>query len=366
MKENKEKKTGKRILPFLFGGGLGAVMGFVAAYVSDVYLTGIIGICVMVIALILSFVVHILLHEGGHLVFGLLSGYQFVSFRILDIIWVKQGEKIVRRKFAIPGTAGQCLLDPPEPDKSGAYPSVLYNLGGGLSNLFWSGLALLLLLLAEQVMIKISLIAFACIGVYLGITNLLPLKIGGIANDGHNIREFRRNRESAQALWLQMRVNKLQQTDGLRLCEMPEAYFAVGEENALGEPLMDAIRVMKFQRLLDEQHFEEAEDYGKKLKASKELLSVYRNIVCVELLYLELIGSCRKEEIEALYNKELKKYLKMVKDYPSTHRVLYAYADRFAKDEAMAGKERKAFEKALATYPTPGEIRTEKILMEVI
>ena len=95
------------------------------------------GIAVMVLSVFISFFLHIILHEGGHLVCGLLSGYRFVSYRAGSIIWVKQGKQIVRKKFSIPGTGGQCLLDPPEPEEDGSFPSLLYNLGGGLSNLLF-------------------------------------------------------------------------------------------------------------------------------------------------------------------------------------------------------------------------------------
>ena len=45
-------------------------------------------------SLILSFYLHIILHEGGHLVAGLASGYKFVSFRIGSVLWIKiQGDR---------------------------------------------------------------------------------------------------------------------------------------------------------------------------------------------------------------------------------------------------------------------------------
>ena len=34
------------------------------------------------IVLVVSYFLHIIIHESGHLLFGLFSGYQFVSFRV--------------------------------------------------------------------------------------------------------------------------------------------------------------------------------------------------------------------------------------------------------------------------------------------
>jgi len=377
------KTKRKRLKKFLTGFMLpllaGAALGFAAAYLGFEVFGGFKDVLVLLVALVLSFLVHMVLHEGGHLVCGLLSGYKFVSFRAGSFIWVKQEGRIVLKRFTIPGTGGQCLLDPPEPDESGRYPSVLYNLGGGLSNLLWSFLALAVLgLFPGGTIAKCVLIAFALAGIYLGVTNLVPLKAGGIANDGYNLRSFLKNPESGRALWLQLRINKLEQSDGLRLCEIPEEYFhlskddgaaqALAPEEAAGDddPLKDAVLLLYFQRLLDQKRFEEAALYGERLAKKKGLLPIYRNMVDVERLFLELIGPCRREEVERLYTKPLQKYLKMVKGYPSTHRMLCAYGARFAHDEAMAEREREAFEKVIKTYPTPGEIRTEKELMEVI
>ena len=142
--------------------------------------------------------------------------------------------------------------------------------------------------------------------------NLIPLKIGGIANDGYNIRTFRADRESAWAFWVRLELINCKETDGMRLSEMPEEYFAVPEDVAapkagqedvaggtpaekdtdgtgkeargtdslkVGNPLVDAARILKLQRMIDEKHFEEADLYGRQLLKSQKLLGLYRNMI---------------------------------------------------------------------------------------
>ena len=43
----------------------------------------------------------IIIHELGHLIFGLLSGYKFSSFRIGNIMLVKTGGKLKFKKLTI-------------------------------------------------------------------------------------------------------------------------------------------------------------------------------------------------------------------------------------------------------------------------
>ncbi len=368
MKKQKKKKNKLKwqdMIPYVIGAVLGGVLGYCG--VGEILDGDGLSFLLAILCFVLIYYVLIITHEAGHLVCGLLSGYRFVSFRIGSIIFVKQGNRIVCKKFNIPGTAGQCLLDPPDKDEHGDYPAILYNLGGGLSNLIFAGAGLIgMIFCPADSFVRMICLMTGLLGLYLAATNLFPLKMGGVANDGYNIKTFKKDRASADAFWVQMRINKLQQTDGMRLSEIPEEYFKVPEGDFSGNPLVEAIDVMHMQRLLDQGRFEEARESGEKLLRSGKLLAFYKSFVQMELLFLELIGPCRAEEVDRLYDSQMKKFMKTIKGYPNTQRVLYAYAVRFSKEEAAAKKAKANFEKVLKVYPTQGDIRAEEKLMEVI
>ena len=67
-----------------------------------------------IVFMIFSTFLQIILHEGGHLVCGLLTGYRFVSFRIFNQTLIRQDGRMRIKRFNIAGTGGQCLLVPPE------------------------------------------------------------------------------------------------------------------------------------------------------------------------------------------------------------------------------------------------------------
>lgn len=351
------------ILPMIIGGVCGAAgAAFGVSLLPEI--DGGKGLILIGLSLIFSIYFHIIVHEGGHLVCGLLSGYKFVSFRVGSRMLMKSNGKYMVKKFNIPGTGGQCLLDPPG-DKPDHYPMKLYNLGGGLSNFFFSSIATVITINTESIAVKEVLIPFIILGVALGATNLIPMKVSGIANDGYNILSLDKDTAGRKAFWQQMRVNRLS-TDGVRLKDMDEELFDLASSETEGNPLIDQVKLFWMQRLVDEKRFEEARDYGRKLIHAKDSIQIFKLMVGVELLYLELIGDCDTATVNALYRKDIQKWMKSVKGYPSTHRVLYAYATRFAHDEKMAAKAAADFAKVCRTYPMLGEIETEKELFEEI
>ena len=81
-----------------------------------------------IFTLYFAFIIQVIIHESGHLIFGLISGYEFISFRVGSITIVKDEGKFKIKKFNIKGTGGQCLLMP----KTNNYEELnylLYNLG---------------------------------------------------------------------------------------------------------------------------------------------------------------------------------------------------------------------------------------------
>ena len=68
----------------------------------------------MLIAVMIAFILSVVLHEGGHLVAGLLTGYRFVSFRFLSCTLIRKGGRLQWRNFELAGTGGQCLMAPPD------------------------------------------------------------------------------------------------------------------------------------------------------------------------------------------------------------------------------------------------------------
>ena len=184
MKENKFKENLIKIcvfifymIPFLL---IGLYLGFVTAEITKNDSKAIFIIAVLYIMSLLIFMFHVIIHEAGHLVFGLLSGYEFVSFRIGSLTLIKENGKFRIKKFSIPGTAGQCLMMPPE-GKEYDCPYFLYNLGGILTNAIFSIIFLIICLtFTLPKFVEIFFMLIVIIGFSLVLTNGIPFNLGSI------------------------------------------------------------------------------------------------------------------------------------------------------------------------------------------
>ena len=136
------------------------------------------------VGLLLGFFLSIAAHEAGHLVFGLMTGYGFVSYRVGSLTIVRSDSKLKIRRMKLAGTGGQCLMSPPEM-KDGKYPFVLYQLGGAIFNLVFSAvfIAVAFAVSGPQAL-RVILADIGLINLATALTNGIPLRLGAVDNDG--------------------------------------------------------------------------------------------------------------------------------------------------------------------------------------
>lgn len=212
---------------------------------SDVKLLEMAGVILFsVLSFLLALLLHVIFHEGGHLLAGLLTGYKFISFRIFNITFINSGGKIAIKRFKIAGTGGQCLLSPPEKPVE-EVNATWYNAGGFLANLLLSGAALYIFFLFTAPFAKIFLLIFALTGIFFAILNGIPFKVGGMPNDGYNMKMLRNNPESRRAMCIQLKVNALVQ-EGMRPNLMPAEWFKTPED----ESILDSIKSHRKEYLM--------------------------------------------------------------------------------------------------------------------
>ena len=371
-KEKKKSKIGSHLASISFFTLMGMVLGFAMISFLEWQLPeGIESsekayrICAMLVFLYLSWFIHIVIHESGHLIGGLLSGYTFSSFRIGSFMLLKENGKLVSKRLKIAGTGGQCLMAPPEM-VDGKFPVVLYNMGGSVMNLLVSLLFVPVLIAAPKGgFLALFIFLMIGMGIISGLGNGIPLHTKTVDNDGYNAISLGKSKEAMRAFWLQMKMNE-QLSKGLRLKDMPDEWFQMPSDEAMKNNLVAAIGVIVCNRLMDQHRFEEADaQMAHILSIESGMIGLHRNLVICDRIYHELIHENRPDVVASFYTKEQQKFMKAMRTFPSVIRTEYAYALLIEKDQGKATKAMEAFEKVAKTYPYPNDINSERELIQI-
>ncbi|MBP3672093.1 MAG: hypothetical protein J6J06_09060 [Bacteroidaceae bacterium] len=322
-------------------------------------------ILISILSLLFSFTLHLLLHEGGHCVAGLLSGYRFVSFRIGNITLLRTNNKLRIKRFSLEGTAGQCLMMPPQKPIDDI-PTVLYNLGGVLFNIIFSIIGIIIFILTTSASVASCSIIFAMIGILLALINGIPMKVGGVSNDGNNVLYLNKDTKAKEAFVYQLITNALVQ-DGTRPAELPDEYLSFDTDFDYKDPLAVNWLILSASVLIDRQEYDRAYtllDHA--MQHSKEIMQLFVYEIACELVFTALITG-HIEQAKELYNKDLARYIEQHKNVMSVkQRISCAIALYIDKDAEKAQQIYREVCDRRDSYLMQGEVKMDLALMEEI
>lgn len=371
-KKTKKKIKWQQYVGMVFMLLVGAVCGFgimrymeASGTIDKPFGEYMIYLLLLLIGLYAAMFLQTILHEAGHLIFGLLSGYTFSSFRIASFMWVKLDGKIRFKRFSLAGTGGQCLMVPPDM-VDGKIPFVLFNLGGVLMNLITAAICMVVcFLLGTDSLTGAFLLMMAVIGVAYALLNGIPLHMGAVDNDGMNALSLGKNKAALRAYWVQLKANA-ELTNGRRIKDMPDEWFDLPDDSEMNNSMIATVAVFAANRMVDAHKFEEADVLmAHLLEIESGIVGLYRAQMTADRIYIELISECRKDVVDGMLTKEQKQFMTAMKNHPSVIRTEYVYALLAENDSAKAEKIKAAFDKCAKTYPYAGDIESECELIQI-
>ena len=372
MNKRRRKIVGQQYIGMAFMMLIGAICGFIMVWYIDnssadtpLY-QEILSLAGLFLGMYVALFFHMIVHEAGHLVFGLMTGYKFCSFRIASFMWLKENGKLKMKRLTLAGTGGQCLMTPPDM-KDGKIPLVLYNIGGSFINIIIGALFLVgYLIFSDIPFLSPILLIFAAVGFMTAMMNGIPMRMGTVDNDGYNAFALSKSKEAVEAFWVQLKVAE-QSSKGVRLKDMPAEWFAVPTDEAMKNSLVATRCVFTCNRLMDEEKFEEADALmAHLLEIESGIVGLHHDLLMCDRIFVELIGQNRTEVIASMMTKEQKKFMKAMKRFPSVLRTQYALAVLEEKNVSKAETIKGDFDKAAKSYPYPHEIESERELMRIV
>lgn len=357
----------KYVLLLIFSFTTGIFLGWISYKFNFEMKFTTIGLIWIGISLIIAIYFQIILHEFGHMIFALMSGYKFISFRIGSVN-IARGEsgRLSIKKLSIMGTGGQCLMEPPKL-RGGKFPFRRYFLGGSLMNVIAAILFIFLsIVFRERYYLNVLFFIIGFIGIFFAVTNAFPMIMQGTPNDGYNVFKLSSSHESIRYLWIQLKISS-EFYRGVRLKDMPEKWFIIPKENEMDNEISAANAVFVENRFMDMQDFESAMALQKILLDGKNnLVSLYKCMLMCNNIYCDILENGRSAECKYFEDENFAVFLKRMRKFPDVIRTMYAKTLVIDGDIEGSEKILKKFEKVSKTFPVKVSIESERELIEII
>lgn len=312
----------------------------------------------------LFYTINMCLHEIGHMIFGLMSGYEFNSLRFGKVMLAKENGRLRFCKYDMPGTGGQCIMTAPKMDAE-KMPVVLYNLGGLFMNLFvfLIGIIVFAAVKASHVVVGMTFLILAMTSLVIMITNGLPFTQMG--TDGANTIILYKDKFAREAFRNQLEIVRyLSQNYSVR--EIPEELFLFDKQIPMTNPLITTQAFSCFNYYFVSGKYKEAKEMALYiLENTKSINQLHEKILYGEMLFITMVVD---KDIEAakkqfsLHKKELEKAAGFI----SIQRVLYAYYTLVEPSEKKASQYARLFENSAKNYPYAKDVAIEKEQFDMV
>ena len=325
---------------------VGAIIGYSVGKIAGDSLSKVDtpNIILLLIAGVVVFILQVIIHEAGHLVFGLLSGYKFISFRIFDFKIIKDQNGELKIRFErLAGTGGQCLMRAPE-YVEGKFKYKLYLLGGVTFNLVFS-------IVFWLVLPSYYTLLFALIGFALAFLNLIPMGF----NDGMTFYHASKDETTRFILFLQLEYVYYQSIGKNLLIEQPEIVEKINSlEITKNNYLTDSLEFIKLDELEYFFEFDALYNESRKLYIERDdLLPVYKVELMALLVKLISLVNPEDELIEEIM-KDKTLLARLKQKNPQTKNILatYEYGVKLENEKALGliAEARKIKNKAPNLY----------------
>lgn len=156
-------------------------------------------------SLIFSVYFHVITHELGHLIFGLMSGFQFVSFHFFSHLWYRDLHgKIKHQRHRQAGILGQALMKYPH-DYHDDMPYFWYNAGGVIVNLIFAVISVVILYFNINGVVNVFFLMFFYMAMTFALGNGIPQKDS--FNDARNIYTISKSKRIKKAFYDQLSMS---------------------------------------------------------------------------------------------------------------------------------------------------------------
>jgi hypothetical protein len=359
----RKKRKNSIIIQLVVGSIIGGAIGFFGAFYGFDRLFEnnftFIDVLLFLAFIFIGGFIQINIHEFGHFIFGKVSGYSLISYRIGAFAWNNENGKM---KFSIiknKGYDGLCAMIPPE-QALPVYKEILYYSGGILLNLLSGIIFIVISAVIPDIGAAASLflIALGSVGIIFGLVNFIPFMSLNNPSDGKIIWSKALKNPFSEQL---VKINKMssQLSAGVRPGDMDLPAISNIEDP---QPFDLTIMLFSYFKALDNDNKDDMQYYIGLLEENQNLFPhVALPSLMYELCYMACIAG--DESRARAYFEKGGKILQKDKDINGL-RVKAYYAYNINRDLLAAEALCKEALAVADKYPIKGQGLLEESLVK--
>jgi len=311
----------------------------------------------------LSIASAVIVHEFGHLIFGLLTGYTFAAIGFGHHLFLRRDGRVRRFVYKLPGASGFCAMEVPDM-KDGSFPFALYLSGGALCNAFFALVCIFAFAFgigSGVLFFPHAFLLFAFVNAYIAIVLILPIKTKLLNTDGKQLFDLLKHKNIRKSFWACEKISAAQYR-GVKFEDIPSEWF--NETDDTQSVYAASIRAVRFlARTETDEPKEVCALIEKELSENHALSGRSKALLICMRIYYESIGERDAGTLKKLITQTQIDFMKRMKNVPSVIQGEYAYALLVEKDVREASRIKARLEKISKKYPFPAEIDTAKKLI---
>lgn len=333
-------------------------------FTSDALLPTILTIVLLGAAWYISFASAVIVHEFGHLIFGLLTGYTFAAIGFGHHLFLRRDGRVRRFVYKLPGALGFCAMEVPDM-KDGSFPFALYLSGGAFGNTFLALVCIFAFLSGIGSGILFFPHAFlfpAFVNAYSAIVSILPIKTKLLNTDGKQLFDLLKHKNMRKSFWICEKISAAQYR-GIKFEDIPSEWFnETDDTRSVYAASIRAVRLLARAETESEPK-EVCALIEKELSENNALSGIAKGLLTCMRIYYESIGERDAGTLKKLLTQTQIDFMKRMKNMPSAIQSEYAYTLLVEKDVREASRIKVRLEKISKKYPFPAEIDTAKKLI---
>lgn len=333
-------------------------------FTSDALLPTILTIVLIGASWYLSFASAVIVHECGHLIFGLLTGYTFAAIGFAHHLFLRRDGRVRRFVYKLPGALGFCAMEVPDM-KNGTFPFALYLSGGAFGNTFLALICVFAFVsgIGSGVLFFPHAFLFpAFVNAYFAIVSILPIKTKLLNTDGKQLFDLLKHKNMRKSFWACEKISAAQYR-GVKFEDIPSEWF--NETDDTQSVYAASIRTVRLLARAEtgSEPKEVCALIENELSENHALSGTAKGLLTCMRIYYESTGERDAGTLKKLITQTQIDFMKRMKNTPSAIQSEYAYTLLVEKDVREASRIKARLEKISKKYPFPAEIDTAKKLI---